>query len=681
MRILRQALVLVRATALALLGAVLLLAGAELLLYTSGYGWPTARFVLDDSGSIYDNPAFARRFFPGPWLPDTAPVRVSSSPMSNTLRVAVLGESAAYGYPDPAFGMARMLEVLLAGGRPVEVINAAQSGVSSPVLREVLRDVLKLQPDVVVLYMGNNEFIGPFGAGNPAMATLPSPELVRAQVLASRLRLTQWVKNLVPSPVAVGDASPMACRPIPPGDLAIAETHERFEANLHAMIDDAASTGVQVVLCTLPVNARDWAPFGSAHRENLGSADLEVWNAAWEEGLARWGEEDAAAALAAWQRAAELDPTPARLQFMLGRALKSTGEAEAADEAFQRALINDTLPYRVTPVMNARIRQVASGEGRRVKLVDCDVLFKDSAAELFYDHCHLTPAGNYAVASAVLQAITVSPINIATAPPLLPLSDAESRLGWNPWHERENIKYVRYLADREPYPGRMEHEAWLARMDEEIKALDSRLAGGELAKARSDLALVIEAHPFDLWLHRNGAQLDMALGELGTAASHWEDLTKIYPNFIPAWPLLARAHADNKAPALAAEAWRKACALRPDRRDWRLALAGALFDAADYGSARIEYRALAEARPTDADAWWKVGQTHEREEDFVAAIAAYRKGLGHAPEHAGLHYYLAKALLHEGQRDEARAIVGQGLKFGPDNKGLQSLMESLNEVP
>ena len=106
-----------------------------------------------------------------------------------------------------------------------------------------------------------------------------------------------------------------------------------------------------------------------------------------------------------------------------------------------------------------------------------------------------------------------------------------------------------------------------------------------------------------------------------------------------------------------------------------------MFDAADYGSARIEYRALAEARPTDADAWWKVGQTHEREEDFVAAIAAYRKGLGHAPEHAGLHYYLAKALLHEGQRDEARAIVGQGLKFGPDNKGLQSLMESLNEVP
>lgn len=678
-RALRHATNLVRATALALLGASLLLAGAELLLRGIAYGWPTARFVRDSSGHLCDNPAFARRFFPGPWLPETAPVRVTPSPLADTLRVVVLGESAAYGYPDPAFGLARMLEVLLengSGGRKVEVINAALSGVSTPVLREVLRDSLKLRPDVVLLYLGNNEFIGPFGAGNPAVAALPSPLLVRAQVLASRLRLTQWVRSHAPSTLAAAEVSPMACQLMQPGAPAVLETHVRFEANLNAMLDDAKAAGVPVVLCTVPVNTRDWAPFGSLHRTNLDGAGLDAWHAAWQEGMARWDENDAAAALAAWQRAAELDPTPARLHYMMGRALQSLGDTQAAEAAFRSALENDAMPYRVTPAMNERIRHVATSHaGLGVALADCDVAI-NATGEMFYDHCHLTPAGNYAVAGVMLQAMLELAIRGIEQPSFQP-SDAMTRLGLNSWHARENIKYVRYLAERPPYPERVEHEAWLVRMDAEIKKLDAQLAGGELEQARGDVARAIETHPYDVWLLRNAAQLDLASGNPAAAKDKLTRLLELSPIFTPAWPLLARAHADTAAPPLAAEAWRKACGLRPDRRDWQLALATTLFDAKDYAAARAEYLALAEALPTDADAWWKVGQTFEREEDFPAAIATYRRGLSHVPEHAGLHYYLAKALLHEGERDEARSLAEQGLKLDPNNKGLEELLESM----
>ena len=57
-----------------------------------------------------------------------------STKPAGTIRVFVLGDSAAQGFPNPSFGFGRILEVMLRQRYPdvkFEVINVAMSAISS----------------------------------------------------------------------------------------------------------------------------------------------------------------------------------------------------------------------------------------------------------------------------------------------------------------------------------------------------------------------------------------------------------------------------------------------------------------------------------------------------------------------------------------------------------------------
>ena len=47
-----------------------------------------------------------------------------------------------------------------------EMINTGMTAINSYSVREIVRDAAKLQPDLFIIYTGNNEVLGPFGAGN-----------------------------------------------------------------------------------------------------------------------------------------------------------------------------------------------------------------------------------------------------------------------------------------------------------------------------------------------------------------------------------------------------------------------------------------------------------------------------------------------------------------------------------
>ena len=80
---------------------------------------------------------------------------------------------------------------------------------------------------------------------------------------------------------------------------------------IHSADDDLAAVtddGVPVLLCTVPVNLRNWPPFASEHGPGLEPAELAAWTSAFAKGKARESEGDDAAALAEYARAAEIDP-------------------------------------------------------------------------------------------------------------------------------------------------------------------------------------------------------------------------------------------------------------------------------------------------------------------------------------------------------------------------------------
>ncbi|MFL6282406.1 MAG: hypothetical protein ACJ74Q_04495 [Pyrinomonadaceae bacterium] len=100
------------------------------------------------------------------WSPNLGRIEAKGS----KLRVVLIGESVARGYLyDPAFTPAMALEMILGprfGKDEIEIIDLARTNLSCAMLRDVATNALLLEPDVTIIYAGNNwgaTFPGPAG--------------------------------------------------------------------------------------------------------------------------------------------------------------------------------------------------------------------------------------------------------------------------------------------------------------------------------------------------------------------------------------------------------------------------------------------------------------------------------------------------------------------------------------
>ena len=143
---------------------------------------------------LQSNPHFTWLFFDPRVARLMPPFSLPVRNPAGTFRVFVLGSSAAQGDPEPAFGLARQLETLLRDQYPgveFDVVNAAATAVNSHTVYAVAREAVALEPDLLVVYAGNNEVVGPYGAGTVLTSAAPDIRLVRASLAARRTRLGQ----------------------------------------------------------------------------------------------------------------------------------------------------------------------------------------------------------------------------------------------------------------------------------------------------------------------------------------------------------------------------------------------------------------------------------------------------------------------------------------------------------
>jgi len=167
-----------------------------------GAGYPTAFLVpveIDGTPHLANNPFYGYRFFDPRLARNPAPIRIASTAPTGIVRVAVLGESAAQGDPLLEYGLPRTLEKLLNAqpdGPRYEVINAAMTAINSHVLVDIARALAVARPDIVVLYIGNNEVIGPYGPGTVFTAWPGATALTPLRVCLTRLRIASWLRGL-----------------------------------------------------------------------------------------------------------------------------------------------------------------------------------------------------------------------------------------------------------------------------------------------------------------------------------------------------------------------------------------------------------------------------------------------------------------------------------------------------
>ena len=499
-----------------ILAPALLLAVVEVTLRVCGVGTPTdaARPCTDHGRRSYcDNQFFAATFFPAGIYRTPRPWVIPANKPPGTYRIFVLGESVAWGDPDPTYGFARYLEVMLRARFPqvkFEVINTSITAINSHAELPMVEDLVHYQPDLFVIYTGNTEVVGPFGPGTvltPWDLSLPA---IRTRIALNSTRIGQLVAKATPSSQN-GQAEWRGMemfldRQVRADSPQMKPVYDNFAANLRDIVAAAHHAGAQALISTVATNLKDCPPFASLHRENLRPDELHSWEDLVQRGAGLESTGSYAEALRLYLAATDIDPQYAELQFRIARCLWSLGDFAGAKQGFVRAQDLDTLRFRADSKLNEIIRALpAAGTGASV--VDgAAVLAGESAhevpgSELFYEHVHMNPRGTYLLARAYFRQIAnMLPPALqrgAVGDDVLSEEACERLLAFTPYDRLRVAGLVLAKLERPPFTNQLNHS-------EDLVRLKSQAVGSaDYSETVAEYQWAIMQNPQDRLLHLN----------------------------------------------------------------------------------------------------------------------------------------------------------------------------------
>ena len=501
-------------SATTVLAPVLLLALAEVALRIGGVGTPTGvtRPCTDQGRPAYcDNPSFAATFFPEGMFRTPRPFVIPASKPPGTYRIFVLGESVAWGDPDPTYGFGRYLEMMLRERYPLakfEVINTSITAINSHALLPMVKDLVHYQPDLFVIYTGNTEVVGPFGPGTVLTPWDLSLSAIRARIFLNSTRLGQLVAKLSRASQK-NDWRGMEMfldRQVRADSPQMKPVYENFAANLRDIVAVARRSGAQVLISTVATNLKDCAPFASLHREGIRDDELRSWEGLVQRGADLESAGSYAEALKLYLSAADIDPQYAELQFRIARCLWALGDFAGAKERFVRSQDLDTLRFRADSRLNEVIRGL-SGAGPGVGVVDAAAVFAGESAhevpgsELFYEHVHMNPRGTYLLARAFfVQLDSMLPAELrrsVVSADVASQEDCERLLAFTPYDRLRVAGLVLAKLERPPFTNQLNHSEELLRMKSESEGSTNY---GEIV---ADYQWAIMQNPQDRLLHLN----------------------------------------------------------------------------------------------------------------------------------------------------------------------------------
>jgi tetratricopeptide (TPR) repeat protein len=166
---------------------------------------------------------------------------------------------------------------------------------------------------------------------------------------------------------------------------------------------------VPILLCTVPVNLRDWLP--TVSRNRLAGERREQWQKLFNRARRGLIEGNYPDGIQAMREAIRLESEHAESWFWLGRLLEADGQKAAAWESFSKARDLDYNPFRAISSFNEMIRVMAK-ENAGVCLLDLERLFADASKysapgfDLFLDYVHPTKPANLIVAQNAFDLLT-----------------------------------------------------------------------------------------------------------------------------------------------------------------------------------------------------------------------------------------------------------------------------------
>lgn len=516
----------------------LLFLGLEGGLRLAGIG-ETVRFLIRDEkpGYLRTNPDFVSSFMPSSF--DLRPLnfRILARKPPNTMRIVLLGESAAQGIPAPPFGFAAQLRAQLRArypGRDVEVINTGIVAINSHVVYQIAREMADYSPDLFVVYMGNNEVVGPYGPGCAYLSEMPPLWVIRLSVFVRSTRTGQLVMSLAGKlahggrpPAGWGGMSMFVDNAVAGDDHRLEGVYRNFEANLRDIVRVASRAGAGTVLCTVASNIRDCAPLLSLHRAGLSAEDTAAWGRAFNRGRIEWLLGKADAARADLGDALKIDPHYADTAFMLGKLELDAGDVAAARGHLVDAEHWDALRFRPDPRINEVIRAVARENPARVRLLDAALLMGSDPAsdappagrDLFFEHVHFDWEGNYRLARSMAEASEETLDRGVRSPqPWLDSPGCAAALAYTS-HERLGVlQKVGGIIQNPPFTNQLTYCEDEARLSRDVAlARADRLDPAKLRHSKETAEAASAADPGSPDLAKISEEIDDDLGDVAGA--------------------------------------------------------------------------------------------------------------------------------------------------------------------
>ncbi len=481
----------------------LILAGAEI-----AFQWlnlfPREPLFIEKIGqgqSVYQvNPYVARRYFPpdSPVLPTLYPETFAKNKSPETLRIFCLGGSSTAGFPfDAQVPFPQQLRLMLIDAfrrDDFEVINLGLSAINSYSVLDLLPEVLEKSPDLILIYMGHNEFYGVYGSAS-SYSIGQNGEWIRFYLKLQKLRIVQALKTAIDKLTPAGAdkrssneslmRSVIGKREIRYRSAEYTETLENFRVNLQQILQKCGDRKVPVILSNLVSNVKDLAPFGSVENKKLSKTDRIKLEKYRSDGKKFLEKKAYAEALKSWQAAISIDSLAANNWFFAGLANLGLGDTMAAADHFNRAKDRDVVRFRASEETNVIINNLAAQF--HLPCVDMVKTFRSQSPQgvvgnsLICDHLHPNPDGYFLMAKAFFEKIRHQKLSINVPPNYIPpthpyfVTDLDWDIGllkiyrmthrW-PFPEKD-VDFQDYTARNEPQSAKIaydyifKHQNWM----------------------------------------------------------------------------------------------------------------------------------------------------------------------------------------------------------------------------
>jgi tetratricopeptide (TPR) repeat protein len=679
---------------------VFLMLVLELALRLFGWGYPTHFFLRSDAQQVYaENEKFGWRFFPRRLARAPDPIRLTRTKAADTFRIFVFGESAALGDPEPAYGFSRILRELLEArcpGTRFEVINTGMTAINSHAILPIARDCVPFDGDVWILYMGNNEVVGPFGAGSVFGAKSPPLSIIRANLALKRTRLGQaldWLWQRAPAhagqPAQWEGMKMMVDQQIRAEDPALARVYDHFSRNLTDILSAAARAGVKPIVCSVSSNLKDCAPFASLNRAGVSGSRKTQWEALVSHGAGLESQKDHAKALAEYRQAAEIDDSYAALAFRMARCYGALGEDQSARAEYIRARDLDALRFRADTAINRIIQNTCASRADAVHFFDSESVLTNACqqgipgAECFWDHVHLNFKGNYLVACGLAnQVLGLLPESVRrsgeTNGCVLTETQCTERLAYTDWDQSSVLREMQRRINEPPFTSQLGHKDLVRRWSGFVTELDQKLGHDGMAIAEKIYRDALTRRPDDWILHNRLAFVLEAEGDVAGAAQHWRATVEQVPERVQAWFKLGDMSVRGGKPTEAEQDYRRVLELRPTSFEAMNGLGLLYMDKGNVDEAIRFFKKALEVNPKFAQVHVNWGLLESRRGKPDAAEAHYREALRYEPDSAGAHINLGNLLAAQQKHSKAIEQYIQAVRIQPSEGAVRlSLADSL----